>query len=84
MTSIRKMIIQTLSRSDRLPDHSSLEGLLLLRCAWTLADAFHEKATRLKFLAKLSFGMLLLLGVLITFVTTSVWAEDLSEEACWH
>eukprot|EP00439_Symbiodinium_sp_Y106_P045768 s1477_g5.t2 len=36
-------LVQKHSRSDRLPDNSSLEGLLLLRCAWTLADVFHEK-----------------------------------------
>ena len=77
-----KILIQKLSRSDRLPDNSSLEGLLLLRCAWTLADVFHEKATKLKLLAKLSFAVLLLLGVVITFVTTSAWTADLSPAAC--
>ncbi|CAE7945697.1 unnamed protein product [Symbiodinium sp. KB8] len=74
-------LVQKHSRSDRLPDNSSLEGLLLLRCAWTLADVFNEKAARLKLIAKLSFACLLLLGVVITFVTTSAWTAEMSEDA---
>ena len=74
-------LVQKHSRSDRLPDNSSLEGLLLLRCAWTLADVFNEKAARLKLIAKLSFACLLLLGVVITFVTTSAWTAEMSEDS---
>ncbi|CAE7252814.1 unnamed protein product [Symbiodinium sp. CCMP2592] len=75
-----KQRIQALSRSDRLPKASSLEGLLLLRCAWTLADIFDEKARWLKRTAKLSFFLVLSLGVMITFVTTSTLPTDLSDE----
>ena len=63
-----KHLIQKLSRSERLPDSSSLEALLLLRCAWTLADIFNEKAAQYKFWAKMAYATLLLMGVVVAWL----------------
>eukprot|EP00439_Symbiodinium_sp_Y106_P020286 s5694_g2.t1 len=75
-----KHLIQKLSRSERLPDSSSLEALLLLRCAWTLADIFDEKADRFKLWAKLAYATLLIMGVIVVFFTTAEWTADLSTD----
>ena len=40
-----------------------------------------RRLRRLKLVAKLSFACLLLLGVVITFVTTSAWTAEMSEES---
>ncbi|CAE7233654.1 unnamed protein product [Symbiodinium natans] len=75
-----KHLIQKLSRSERLPDSSSLEALLLLRCAWTLADIFNEKAAQYKFWAKMAYATLLLMGVVVVVFTTAQWTVDVPDQ----
>eukprot|EP00933_Yihiella_yeosuensis_P005238 TRINITY_DN109717_c0_g1_i1.p1 TRINITY_DN109717_c0_g1~~TRINITY_DN109717_c0_g1_i1.p1 ORF type:complete len:1269 (-),score=306.07 TRINITY_DN109717_c0_g1_i1:84-3419(-) len=70
-----------IARIDRLPEANSLEGLVLLRRAWTLCDVFVLTAWYYKRISKISYFIMLVLGVLIVAVTVagSLYPDLLSE-----
>lgn len=55
---------------DRLPKRNSLEQLVLLRNAWTLANMFEDYAIYYKRLSRASYGALSVLGVLMIVIVT--------------
>jgi len=62
--------INRVAKIDRLPTHNSLEALSVLRNAWDAVDIFSSVALRCKLNTKVSYALLLLLGMSVTMLVT--------------
>lgn len=73
--------IDLMTRVDRLPAENTLESLVLLRCAWTLADVFTKHARYYKGVCKMAHAMFLLLTTAIVIVSSlsSLYPEAITE-----
>jgi len=72
-----------IARIDRLPLTNSLAGLRALSYSWDAVDVCNYVASRMKMVTKVSYAMLIILGVLvggITVVHVNLRAECLPEE----
>eukprot|EP00931_Biecheleriopsis_adriatica_P106235 TRINITY_DN8071_c0_g1_i6.p1 TRINITY_DN8071_c0_g1~~TRINITY_DN8071_c0_g1_i6.p1 ORF type:complete len:1175 (+),score=224.08 TRINITY_DN8071_c0_g1_i6:186-3527(+) len=72
-----KKRMHAMTRSERLPDNTSMQGLMLMRCAWTLVDLYRYQANQYKLLTKIAYVVILLLGIVVVFITTTTVAETL-------
>jgi hypothetical protein len=63
-------LVSHLVRLDRLPKSNPLEGLLLLRAAWTEYDVSMHLADRYKLISKTLFAFQLMMGWLVIVSTT--------------
>ena len=58
-TSPARTLLNEQAKTDRLPAHNTLQGLLLLRSAWNLYDLFAGVALKYKRLTKLSYVLVM-------------------------
>ncbi|CAJ1414564.1 unnamed protein product [Effrenium voratum] len=64
-----RTLLNEQAKTDRLPAHNTLQGLLLLRSAWNLYDLFAGVALKYKRLTKLSYVLVMVLGVVVIFIS---------------
>ena len=77
--------LNRLACADHLPKNNTLQGLVLLRYAWTLIDIFESEALWAKRMAKLSYLLLLLLSAAVVVgTTTPPLQEALGDEVCFR
>lgn len=62
-------VLAQVARVNRLPDHNSIEATRILHQAWDTVDLFTHEARRSKFIAKLSYVIMLLIGAAATICT---------------
>jgi hypothetical protein len=65
-----EQIMQQVARIDRLPEDNSIEATRVLCQVWDSVDLFTAKARRSKKMAKISYFVMLLIGVCASVVTT--------------
>ena len=78
-SKVKELIDQIVQR-DRLPTKNSLEAQQLLRSAWNTVDICVYNAARYKRLAKVSYFVQLLLGIVIIVLT--VFREKIDGNTC--
>mmetsp|Transcript_59776 Transcript_59776/g.142259 ORF Transcript_59776/g.142259 Transcript_59776/m.142259 type:complete len:1275 (+) Transcript_59776:53-3877(+) len=61
--------LERMAITDRLPAENTMEALVLIRRAWTLVDIFKKSGTQYKWIAKTSYALLLLVGIVIVCIT---------------
>jgi len=71
-------VINKIARIDRLPPDNSLAGLSALQFAWDAADVCHHVSSQMKVFAKVSYVVLLFMGILIG--TLSIYALNQPEQ----
>ncbi|CAJ1340339.1 unnamed protein product [Effrenium voratum] len=64
-----RSLINEQAKTERLPSHSSLQGLLLLRCAWNLCDLFGYTAKTYKWRTKISYALIMVLAAVVVGIT---------------
>lgn len=65
---LQKMLVQ-IPNLNRLPEANELTTMELLRSAWDFVDIYTYEADRMKTMAKFTYYVLMLLGLLISTVT---------------
>mmetsp|Transcript_15172 Transcript_15172/g.34462 ORF Transcript_15172/g.34462 Transcript_15172/m.34462 type:complete len:1026 (-) Transcript_15172:113-3190(-) len=66
-----KKKMEMLAQIETLPSSNMLQTLVLIRRAWVLHDVYHEHAWRYKKLAKLSYMLILFIGITTVIVTVA-------------
>ena len=69
-------IMNDVAKIDNLPDKHTIEALLLLRHAWSNVDAYTYYANHYKFVAKVCYLTMLLLGILIVSMGVVLFGND--------
>ena len=59
----------SITKLDRLPMDSSLEALRTLRDAWDSVEAYHVSAKIYKFICKITYDVLLIIGIATTVLS---------------
>lgn len=70
------LIVNSITKVDRLPDYDTLESLRIIQESWDCIEMYHAAADAYKYVAKTAFISLLLLGVLITLLAILNQAYD--------
>ena len=79
LTAVKGLIDQIVKR-DRLPPKNSLEAQQLLRDAWNAVDIYAINALKYKRLAKASYVVQLLLGIVVIVFT--IFRSSIDQYAC--
>lgn len=66
-----RRVISSVAKIDRLPSSNSYEALKTLQDAWDHIEEFHNVSWQYKYITKISYYVLLAIGIIITCVTLS-------------